>query len=79
MVEPPVSYLESTVPVAVCEIALPTVLVLLAERYLVVYCPPPALSPSDCHCYNKKKGYYRRIGRSRYSEWLPKGGAPGRI
>ena len=48
-------------------------LILLVERYLFAHRLPPALSPPDCHRYGKEKGYYRRVGRSRYSEWLPEG------
>src|SRR5271154_871960 len=59
MVEPPVSYLESTVPAAACEIAVSirtaSCVVLLVERYLFVHRLPPTLSPPDYHRYSKKK------------------------
>ena len=53
-------------------------LVLLVERYLFLHRLPPILSPPDCHRYSRKKGYCKRAGCSRYSEWLPERGATGK-
>jgi len=82
MVEPPMSYLESTVRGTACEIA---VLIKIASCACFA-CRALSLRPPSTSCTIsarlpllwQEKGYCRRAGCSRYSEWLPEGGAPGR-